>query len=104
MKIKHWQGYGCVNASIIFRAKLRNKNNKIVKGIKIRVTGNHEYGLKMDMNTGHYWIVRWLGKLGKFTEQEIDYVICEEGIVYNEIKKIDEDYCIYTIFLKENLC
>ena len=37
MKIKHWQGYGCVNMKVLL-----NTPKKVI----IEVYGNHEYGLK----------------------------------------------------------
>ena len=40
MKIKHWQGYGCVNAT---KVKMKTKNG--LRNLIIRVSGNHEYGL-----------------------------------------------------------
>ena len=40
MKIKHWQGYGCVNAT---KVKMTTKDN--IRNLIIRVSGNHECGL-----------------------------------------------------------
>ena len=37
MKIKHWQGYGCVNA-----VRVKDKEHTL----HIRVTGNHECGIE----------------------------------------------------------
>ena len=41
MKLKHWQGYGTINATRIGKIE---KNNDM-RTIKIHVFGNHEYGI-----------------------------------------------------------
>ena len=48
MKIKHWQGYGSVNAV---------KTSEDKYHVEIVVTGAHEYGL---LTTDHYFIRTWL--------------------------------------------
>jgi hypothetical protein len=90
MKIKHWQGYGNVDASIILRARLRNQNGQIVKAIKVRITGTHECGFQM--NSDKTYIHRWLKRLTKIEEEDIDYITYTEGQ--------DGLYGIYTFYLK----
>lgn len=54
MKIKHWQGYGSVNAT-----RVKDKNVKL----HIRVVGNHEYGIHRDDEYDlYYWLVRRFDK------------------------------------------
>ena len=48
MKIKHWQGYGTVDA-----VKLKSKDFDLV----VKVSGNHEWGLRRDDT---YDLFRWL--------------------------------------------
>lgn len=50
MKLKHWQGYGCITAT-----KIKSKNNELV----IKVCGNHECGIERD---DLYDIFNWLVK------------------------------------------
>lgn len=52
MRIKHWQGYGCVSAK---KLSLRTENG--MTELKIRVEGDHEYGIE---SHDPYMIRRWL--------------------------------------------
>ena len=63
MKIKHWQGYGSVNAKKISR----EESNDIIK-LHIKVSGNHEYGVERD---DLYDIIRWIGT--RFDKQLTDH-------------------------------
>lgn len=54
MKLKHWQGYGTVVAKKISY----QKSNDIIT-LKIRVTGNHEYGIEC---RDDYTVTNWLLK------------------------------------------
>ena len=54
MKIKHWQGYGTVNAK---RIKRTEKDG--VVNLHIQVRGNHEWGIEHDDT---YDFVNWFGK------------------------------------------
>lgn len=60
MKIKHWQGYGTVNAR-----KVKDKNVTL----HISVTGNHEWGIRRDDD---YDLFNWLVK--RFDKTQTDYV------------------------------
>lgn len=55
MKLKHWQGYGTIDAKRVSNKK--NKNG--TKTLVISVTGMHEYGLVRD---DAYDVFRWLVK------------------------------------------
>lgn len=50
MKIKHWQGYGTVNA-----VKVKDKNFTLC----VKVSGNHEWGLRRN---DYYDLFNWLIK------------------------------------------
>lgn len=52
MRVKHWAGYGCVNAKCLRRT---------AKAVSIEVTGNHECGLEPYYFDNRDW-ERWLGK------------------------------------------
>ncbi len=59
MKIKHWQGYGCVNAKKI--SMTTNSDGKTV--LKVQVTGNHEYGIETDDDyTVNNWLIKRFDK------------------------------------------
>ena len=59
MKIKHFQGYGCVNAT-----RVKDKNCTL----HVKVTGNHECGLRRDDD---YDLFNWLVK--RFDKSIEDY-------------------------------
>lgn len=52
MRVKHWAGYGCVEAK---------KLNDYGTHVKVLVTGNHEMGLEPRYFDNRDW-ERWLGK------------------------------------------
>lgn len=88
MKIKHYQGYGSVNAKKISRTV----ENSIVS-LHIKVTGNHEWGIHRDDT---YDVANWLIK--RFDKQFDDYrsiisLRLEDG--YDTDKH--EDTCDYFI-------
>ena len=87
MKIKHWQGYGTVNAE-----KLGKSTRNGVTSMRIRVSGNHEWGLVRD---DEYDLINWLVKRfdKSFTGNRVDYTY-ESG--YRRNGNIDEEYCTYT--------
>lgn len=64
MKIKHWQGYGCVTAKKIAMTKFNDKTT-----LHIQVIGNHECGLHRD---DEYDLFHWLVK--RFDKSYITYM------------------------------
>lgn len=67
MKIKHWQGYGCVDAKKI-SMKDHVRYGETVRELHIRVTGEHEYGLARHDT---YDVANWLIK--RFDKSFDDY-------------------------------
>lgn len=63
MKIKHWQGYGTVEAKKISTTTQGNMTR-----LHIRVKGNHEYGIERN---DRYDVANWLIK--KFDKSFVDY-------------------------------
>ena len=59
MKIKHWQGYGTVNAT-----KIKDSNT-----LHVKVVGNHEWGL---YRNDDYDLFNWIVK--RFDRKETDYM------------------------------
>ena len=90
MKIKHWQGYGCVNMKVLL-----NTPKKVI----VEVSGMHEYGLDRD---DKFDVCRWL----------LNRVNGHRNDDYMQIKdlQLEDDYirengltiekCIYTITLR----
>ena len=60
MKIKHWQGYGCVNAT--------KCKDSLPSMLHIRVEGNHEWGI---VREDDYDLYNWLVK--RFDQTVPDY-------------------------------
>ena len=90
MKIKHWQGYGCVNAKV-----LRKTDYSAV----IEVSGNHEWGL---YRNDTYDIARWLLRhfIPAFNTGEKDYrnifsMYIDSG--YKKVNGLDTEYAIYFV-------
>ncbi len=85
MRIKHWQGYGFIQAE-----NLGMRDNCI----KIRVTGEHEYGL--DRSDDTYDCVNWL--LHKFRPYKD---ITERDIAKVQYVEMDWNQGVYMIYLRE---
>jgi len=87
MKIKHWAGYGTVNASRI--------NDGVAK-LHVRVTGNHEQGLK---RYDEYDLYRWLVK--RFDKSVPDYITWMRSMPMIDIREgwtPDYDTCDYYFY------
>jgi len=63
MKIKHWQGYGLVNAR-----KISHSTNNGITSLHIRVSGDHEQTLERN---DRYDVANWLVK--KFDKSFVDW-------------------------------
>jgi hypothetical protein len=62
MRIKHFAGYGCVNATKVRKDKNANGDTVLV----VRVSGNHEWGLlRGDVYDLKQWIVDRFDKAAK---------------------------------------
>lgn len=89
MKIKHWQGYGTVNA--VKLSMSRAPMGAVV--LRIKVTGDHEWGLVRD---DEYDLKNWLIKRfdKNFRDQRIGYTI-DSGY------ENGHEYCVYTFAYRE---
>lgn len=99
MKIKHFFGYGCVNAKKVSLKTIEAPNkwsmfDDMVK-LKVKVTGEHERGLVEDTSYGYYYGVwNWLAK--RF------YKGCKDtDIVDVDIDSIKFEECDYTFIIKK---
>ena len=90
MRVKHWQGYGCVNMK-----KLKTSTNGNEKTIVVEVVGNHEYGLERN---DKYDIFNWICKrFAKDCKEYCDIIDMQLQDGYKRINNLDTEYCIYTI-------
>lgn len=120
MKLKHWQGYGTVNAQVVAKGMMDNEEyvsryagkggygnfkypnsyDSTIEKTVVRVIGNHEYGLvREDMYDLYNWLVK---RFVKNTEREyfLGYTY-ESDYTRNAEKGIDEEYCDYTFFTEK---
>ena len=89
MKIKHWQGYGTVDAK-----KLGRKTYAGLVQLTIKVTGDHEWGLVRD---DEYDLVNWLVK--RFDKNFRDQRLKSYGI--NPGIENGHETCVYTFVYEE---
>lgn len=66
MRLKHWQGYGNVSATLIKKSRLSALSDNLLMTIKVK--GNHEWGLIREDD--NYTIKRWL--LERFDKSTVD--------------------------------
>lgn len=96
MKLKHWQGYGSINAR-----KISETVNGNIATLKIELKGNHEYGLSRD---DKYDVFNWLLNGGKrFVKACSSYRdIISVDITEDYVKENNEiiDTALYTITYK----
>lgn len=98
MRIKHFMGYGSVNAKVVKKTLNTATHNEgyIIKTLTINVWGNHEYGLERD---DKYDINNWLVK--KVAKVDIDYRDIMT-MTYTSIADIDGQEAVqYYIAYKE---
>ena len=88
MKLKHWQGYGTINAKV-----LSKKQDTVV----IEVWGNHECGLRREGDK--YGVEKWLGGIGRFGDRRVQAYEMNDFCAHRTAAGIEEDHCIYTIHL-----
>ena len=86
MKIKHWQGYGTVNA-----VKVKDKDFNLC----VKVSGNHEWGLRRN---DYYDLFNWLIK--RFDKSVADMTYAEFRELRPEVYIAEWEYngieyCLY---------
>lgn len=93
MKVKHYQGYGCVDMK-----KISQKTKNGIKTVVIRVSGNHEWGLERDDTYDiHWWICK---RLAKDCKDYSDIINMDIDDRYEKINGLDTEVCDYTISYK----
>lgn len=89
MKLRHWAGYGTVNARVISTGK----NSKTIE-----ITGNHEWGLDRPFHD-EYCIENWLKRFQPKGKAFSDYSVLAND--YKKVNGLDTEYLIITLFYKE---
>lgn len=87
MRIKHWQGYGHLDAKVT-RKKFNTWSN--MREITIEVKGNHEYGLNRSENK--YDVFNWLLKRFDKNVKDMDDRIIK-SISFNYLPSVRENDC-----------
>lgn len=96
MRIKHWQGYGSVEAK-----KLSKKTRGNITKVEIEVIGNHEWGI---YRNDTYDVHRWLcSKFAKDCKDSRDIMQIDIDIYEKDINGICTDMCIYKITYSNNI-
>lgn len=91
MKIKHWAGYGCVEAKKIDDHKVRDTEGERV--LSVQVTGNHECGL---IREDTYDLERWLLKRFKRGPVKLDMYCYDYACEWAGIESVT-----YHLYYKE---
>lgn len=103
MKLKHFAGYGCINAKKISKTTTTNIFGEKFSILKIQVKGAHEQGLETDDT---YRLYNWLVKrFDKSVKDERDIVNVKSDNHFTD--EYDEymchvEECIYTFTIKQN--
>lgn len=93
MRIKHFAGYGCVEAK---KTKLVKKPDG-TKVLTITVTGNHERGLERDDKYDLFnWLVKRFDKTVKDSRKILNVQIQDD---YIKQGNLDVEQCVYTFVL-----
>ena len=86
MKIKHFSGYGTVNAKKIEKRVTQKTTIFAENLLKVKITGNHEQGL-----TRHFYdpylIYNWIVK--RFERKPVDFLTVEYSVINNQYETID---------------
>jgi len=96
MKIKHFSGYGTVNA---FKKQSKKKDN--FRYVIVEVQDNHEMGLERPF-FDPYTIHNWIGK--RFAKGHTDLDLLKYEVFFRGNKEIDgvnTDYAMYSLIYRE---
>ena len=88
MKIKHFAGYGYVDAK-----RISTHKNDSTYDVTIKVKGNHEWGIHREDT---YDVVRWLGKVEKSLTDYRKVISCDLTDGYED----GIETCLYHIVYK----
>lgn len=106
MKIKHWQGYGVVNAVKKGTPKEVKNTDGNLAGLgeslcelTVTVFGNHEWGIERD---DKYDVYNWLLKKFDKSVNDSRCIVKLQMYPYNgKIKGVNTDFCDYTILYRK---
>ncbi len=93
MRIKHFAGYGSVEAKKTSTRKLPDGTRELV----VMVTGNHEWGLERN---DRYDLFRWLVKrFDKTVTDDREIISYRYDDDYIRLNGLDVEQCVYTFVL-----
>jgi len=94
MRIKHFAGYGTVEATKVSKRKVGVHGE--LTNVVIKVVGNHEYGI---YRTDKYDIVNWLGKrlIKDLTDDRCITCMTVTPSYEKGTNGTDVDVCVYDI-------
>ena len=100
MRIKHFQGYGFVNAKKERSYTRTNEYYEKEKVLVIHVWGNHEWGIERNDT---YDIFNWLvTRFDKSVESYMDITDMTTNDYYEKnAEGLDEEHCVYTLTIKK---
>lgn len=102
MKIKHWQGYGCVKAKKVSCKNIENAYGQKLKELVIRVEGNHEWGLDVFRGWDKYGVYNWLvKKFDKTCPSDTKVYAVQVDTTYETIDGVDTEICTYKIYIEQ---
>ena len=95
MKVKHWQGYGIIDAKKMVKQTVAGVTTLVVK-----VSGNHEWGLiREDVYDLVNWLVKRFDKSFSGSEYRVHYEILDSGTDFKTDDGIE--YCVYGFTYRE---
>lgn len=96
MKLKHFQGYGSVEAKKVSKTTTTHHSGINVTTLVIEVKGNHEYGIEVnDESTVWRWLVKRFDKgVGEVYDYVVNVVTDDDYVRENGL---DVEVCKYTI-------
>lgn len=100
MKIKHFQGYGTVDAKRKKLSSVKDMFGEEIQRVQITVTGMHEYGLK---TYDSYGAVNWFNRYNRLLPEVSTQTKLEKYDVREERGNWSQntpDRCVYTFFFK----
>ena len=94
MKIKHFAGYGSVEAFKIYKKSVTDKFGEKKTQLAVKVKGNHEWGLERDDTyTLYHWLIKRFDKsVGDYYRLNIEYT---KNDYYVEENNLDVECCDY---------
>lgn len=93
MRIKHFAGYGSVEAKMVSKTPFINEHGEVKTKLVVRVKGNHEWGIvREDIYDVKHWLFDKFEKKFEGTEYDIDMDVESDFVKENGL---DVEVAIY---------